>query len=61
MQSKIKKTMKGNENSLRDLWNNIKHTNIRIIRVPEKDKKKGSEKTSEEIIVKVGLLWWLRW
>ena len=40
------------ENSLRDLWDNIKGTNIRIIRVPkEEEKKKGSEKIFEEIIV----------
>ena len=40
------------EDSLRDLWDNIKHTNIRIIGVPEeKEKKKGSENISEEIIV----------
>ena len=36
----------------RDFWNNIKHTNIQIIGVPEEeDKKKGSEKIFEEIIV----------
>ena len=29
------KRMKRNEDSLRDLWNNIKHTNIHIIGVPE--------------------------
>ena len=46
------KRMKRIEDSLRDLWDNIKHTNIRIIGVPEEDKKKtGSEKISEEIIV----------
>ena len=46
------KRMKGIEDSLRDLWNNIKHTNIRIIGVPEEEeKKKGSEKIFEEIIV----------
>ena len=28
------------EDSLRDLWDNIKHTNIRIIGVPEKEEKK---------------------
>ena len=40
------------ENSLRDLWDNIKCTNIRIIGVPEEvKKKKGSEKIFEEIIV----------
>ena len=44
--------MKRFEDSLRDLWDNIKHTNIRIIGVPEgEDKKKGSEKIFEEIIV----------
>ena len=31
----IEKRMKINENNLRDLWDNIKHTNIRIIGVPE--------------------------
>ena len=36
----------------RDLWDNIKCTNIRIIEVPEKDeKKKRTEKIFEEIIV----------
>ena len=40
------------EDSLIDLWDNIKHTNIRIIGVPEEEeKKKGSEKIFEEIIV----------
>ena len=31
----IEKRMKRSENNLRDLWDNIKHTNIRIIGVPE--------------------------
>ena len=35
----------------RDLWHNIKHTNIRIIGVPEEEKKKGYEKIFEEIII----------
>ena len=44
--------MKRIEDSLRDLWDNIKHTNIRIIGVSEKEeKKKGSEKIFKEIIV----------
>ena len=33
-QNKVK-GMKRTEDSLRDLWDNIKHTNIRIIGVPE--------------------------
>ena len=46
------KRMKRTEDSLRDLWDNIKHTNIRIIGVPEEEeKKKGTEKIFEEIIV----------
>ena len=46
------KRMKRNENNLRDLWGNVKHPNIQIIRVPEEDdKKKGHEKILEEIIV----------
>ena len=43
--------MKRTEDSLRDLWDNIKCTNILIIRVPEEEKKKGYEKFFEEIIV----------
>ena len=43
--------MKRTEDSLRDLWDNIKRTNIRIIGVPEEEEKtKGSEKIFEEII-----------
>ena len=46
------KRMKRMEDSLRDVWDNIKHTNIQIIGVPEEeDKKKGLEKIYEEIIV----------
>ena len=46
-QNKVKR-----RNSLRDLWDNIKCTNIRIIRVPEEEERKnGYEKIFEEIIV----------
>ena len=41
-----------NEDNLRDLWDNVKCPNIRIIGAPEEeDKKKGHEKMLEEIIV----------
>ena len=50
-QNKVKR-IKRTEDSLRDLWDNIKCTNIWIIGVPEEEeKKKGYEKISEEIIV----------
>ena len=43
--------MKRIEDTLRDLWDNIKCTNIQIIWVPEEEeKKKGTEKIFEEII-----------
>ena len=46
------KRMKRTEDSLRDLWDNIKCTNIWIIGVlEEEEKKKGYEKIFEEIIV----------
>ena len=49
-QNKVKR-MRRAEDSLRDLWDNIKHTNIQIIGVPEEEeKKKGYEKIFEEII-----------
>ena len=40
-QKKVKR-MKRTEDSLRDLWDNIKHTNIWIIGVPEEEKKNFS-------------------
>jgi len=44
--------MKRAEDSLRDFWDHIKCTNIRIIGVPEEEEeKKGYEKIFEEIIV----------
>ena len=44
--------MKRNVNSIKDFWNNIKYINIQIIRVPEEEKEKGSEKIFEEMIFK---------
>ena len=50
-QNKLKR-MKRAEESLRDLWDNIKHTNIWIIGVlEEEEKSKGHEKIFEDIIV----------
>ena len=44
--------MKRTEDSLRNLWDNTKHTNIQIIGVPEEEeKKKAYEKIFEEIRV----------
>ena len=42
---KKKKRIKRNEDNFRDLWDNVKCPNMRIIGVPEEeDKKKGHEK-----------------
>ena len=47
----IEKRMERNEDSLRDLWDNIKCTNIRTIGFPEgEEKEKRPEKIFEEII-----------
>ena len=45
------KRMKRAEDSLRDLWDHIKCTNIQIIGVSEEEKRKRYEKIFEEIIV----------
>ena len=47
------KRMKRNEDSLRDLWDNIKSNNVRIIGGPRRrrEREKGPEKIFEEIIV----------
>ena len=50
-ESKKEKRIKRNEDNLRELWDNVKCPNIRIIGVPEEDKKKGHEKILDEIIV----------
>ena len=50
-QNKVKR-LKRTEDSLRDLWDNIKCKNMQIIEVPEEEKKqKVSEKIFKEIIV----------
>ena len=56
-QNKVKR-MKRTEDSLRDLWDNIKHTNIQIIGAPEEEeKKKGYEKNFEAIYLKISPTW----
>ena len=40
----IEKRMKRNEDSLRDLWDNIKHTDICIKGVPEGEERKNLRK-----------------
>ena len=45
------KRMKRIENSLRDLWDNIKCTSIQIIGVPEEKEKKVYEKIFEDIAI----------
>ena len=53
--------MKTNEDSLRELWDNVKCTNIRIIGVPEGgEREKGTEKTFQEIIAEE-FPSWLMW
>ena len=49
---KKEKRIKRNEDNIRDLWDNVKCSNIRIIGVQEEeDKKRDHEKIFEEIIV----------
>ena len=43
------KRLKRIEDRLRDLWDNIKRTNIRIIGVPEEEGKKGLRKYLKRI------------
>ena len=52
MEQNKEKRLKRNKDSLRDPWDNIKCTNIRIIVVLEgEERDKGPEKIFEEIIV----------
>ena len=48
-EQKREKRLKTNEGSLREIWDNVKHTNIHIIGVPEGEERE-KEKIFEEII-----------
>ena len=43
-EQKREKRLKTNEESLRELWENVKHNNIRIIGVPEGEEREGDTK-----------------
>ena len=50
-EQKREKRLKANEESLRELWDNVIHTNVHIIGVPEgEEREKGTEKIFQEII-----------
>ena len=52
------KRMKRIEDNLRDLWDNIKRTNIQIIGVPEEEKrKKGLRKYLKSLKLETSLIW----
>ena len=42
-----RKRLKTNEESLRELWDNVKHTNIHTIGVSEGEESKGQKKYSK--------------
>ena len=44
MEQNKEKRMKRNEDSVRDLWDTIKHTNVHIIRLSEGEERKGQRK-----------------
>ena len=56
-QQNKEKRMKGIEDSLRDLWDNIKCTNIQIIGFPEEEKNKGLRKYLRRLQFKTSLTW----
>ena len=53
VEQKREKILKRNEDSLRELWDNVKCNNIPITEVPEgEERDKGTGKIFEEIIAK---------
>ena len=50
VEQKREKRLKTNEETLRELWDKVEHTNIHIIGVPEgEEREKGTEKVFREI------------
>ena len=49
VEQKREKRLKTNEESLRELWDNVKCTNICILGVPGEEREKGTEKIFQEI------------
>ena len=47
----IENQMKKHESNIRDLWDNIKQANLRVIGIPGEEKGKGIENIFEEIVV----------
>ena len=52
---KKKKRLERNENSLRELWDNVKHSNIHTIGIPEEEREKGTEKIFKETVAEIFL------
>ena len=45
--------MNKNEQSLKDVWNNVQHTNVCVLKSPEEDEReKEEERAFEEITTK---------
>ena len=57
MEQNKEKRMKRNEDSLRDLWGNIKCNNIHIIGVPEGEERKNLRKYLKRLQSKTSLTW----
>ena len=51
------KRMKRIEDNFRDLWDHIKHTNIRIIGIPDEEKKLELRKYLKRLYLKTSLIW----
>ena len=48
-EQKREKRLKTNEESLRELWDNVKHTNIHIIGVPEREEREKGKTPENQL------------